>query len=633
MIMTKNEEFDKDFDFEKEYGFDPKTLLDPEYGSDAELQSNFDASFDEEFIKDFDAKFDADFDAKFAEEFGREPVAQDTPEEPETEFVDEVLEEDEDSLIPAFVNTEFPSEYHVDEPTKVLPAFDLPEFDEKVIDPSVFEEEAPAAEATEEAPADAEAEEPAPVEEVQEIAEAPRPVPRRRKLSKERLIKEVYLPPIIAGLTIVLCLTFIIGGIVRAVGNKDEGSKTPDSTQQDAAQMLQLESEQLLREAKLLAAGYDYQAALDKLNSFSDKDNMDKYPDMITARSEYATMKDQVQAWNEPSSIANLSFHTLIVDPVRAFADKEWGPSYKMNFVTVDEFKKILDQIYANGYVLVDFDSFVEEVSQEDGAVTYKSKPIYLPAGKKPFMLSTTLVNYFEYMIGEDTDGKYGDGFARKLLIDNGKLTNEYQDSSGNITYGSYDLIPILEDFIAAHPDFAYQGARALVAFTGEEGVFGYRTMPSVIESNGQEYYDNEVSNAKAVAQKLRDLGYTLACGSYGNENYGNEFSATDIKADIDLWMKEVAPVVGEIDTIIYAKGSDITTGSNYIGNKYNVLQDAGFRYFVGAADVAWAEVTNAYVRQTRLMVTGTMMQNAASTFASFFDAKSVLCIERNLAN
>ncbi len=633
MIMTKNEEFDKDFDFEKEYGFDPKTLLDPEYGSDAELKSNFDASFDEDFIKDFDAKFGAEFDEKFAAEFGTTPVQEAPAEEPATEFVDEVLEEDADTLIPDFVNTEFPSEYRVDEPTKVLPAFDLPEFDEKVIDQSVFEDDTPAAKVTEEEPPLAQEEVPAAQEEVHAVAEAPRPLPRRRKLSKERLIKEVYLPPIIAGLTIVLCLTFIIGGIVRAVGNKDDGGKTPDSTQQDAAQLLKQESEQLLAEAKLLAAGYDYQAALDKLNSFSDKENMDKYPDMITARSEYATMKDQVQAWNDPSAIANLSFHTLIADPVRAFADKEWGPSYRMNFVTVDEFKKILDQIYANGYVLVDFDSFVEEVSQEDGTVTYKNKPIYLPAGKKPFMLSSTLVNYFEYMIGEDTDGKYGDGFARKLLIDNGKLTNEYQDASGNITYGSYDLVPILEDFIAAHPDFAYQGARALVAFTGEEGVFGYRTMPSVIEDKGQEFYDNEVANAKAVAQKLRDLGYTLCCGSYGNEKYGNDFSATDIKADIDLWLKEVTPVVGEIDTIIYAKGSDITTGTNYIGNKYNVLSTAGFHYFVGAADVAWAEITNTYVRQTRLMVTGTMMQNAASTFASFFDAKSVLCIERNLAN
>ena len=632
--MTKNEEFDKDFDFEKEYGFDPKSLLDPEYDSDEALKSDFDASFDADFIKDFDDKFGADLDEKFAAEFGEEfakPVQEEAPEAPAPDvFQDEVLEEDADSLIPDFVNTEFPSESAVSEPTKVLPAFDLPEFDEKIIDQSVFEDAA-----SEAAPEPAQA---AQTDEPTQVVSVDKPTPpvrpRRRKLSRERLIKEVYLPPIIAGVAGLLCLIFIIGGIGRAIkANPDKPGKGDTSASGvDAQTQLKQEAAQLLSEAKALAAGYDYQGALDKLNSFSDKDNMDKYPELITARSEYATMKDQVQAWNEPSSITNLSFHSLIVDPTRAFADKQFGPSYKMNFVTVDEFTKILDQIYANGYVLVDFDSFVEEVAQEDGTVTFKTKPIYLPSGKKPVMLSTTLVNYFEYMIAEDEDGKYGDGFARKLLIDNGKLTNEYQDASGNITYGSYDLIPILEDFIAAHPDFSYQGARALVAFTGEEGVFGYRTMPSVIKDKGQEYYDNEVANAKAVAQKLRDLGYTLCCGSYGNEHYGNDFSATEIKADIDLWLAEVTPVIGEVDTIIYARGSDITTGSNYTGNKFNVLSTAGFRYFVGAADVAWAEVTNTYVRQTRLMVTGTMIQNAASTFTSFFDAKTILCAERNLA-
>lgn len=628
--MDKHEEFDKDFDFEKEYGFDPNTLLDPEYESDEELESNFDASFDDEFMKDFDAKFGKDFEEKFAAEFGEEyaqPQQEDAEEPveealPQTEFVDEVLDEDEEeTLIPDFVNTTFPS----DEPTKVLPAFDLPEFDEKVIDQSVFED----------SQTSAEEETPAPVQEAEDAPAAepaPRPRPRRRKLSRERMIKEVYLPPIILGLTAVLCLVFIFGGIGRAIsaGKPDNDKDSLTSTGEDEATRLQRESEQLLKEAAALAAGYDYQGALDKLNSFSDKDNMDKYPEMINRRAEYATMKDQVQAWNDPSAITNLSFHSLIVDPSRAFADKQYGPSYKMNFVTVDEFTKILDQIYANGYVLVDFESFVEEVEAEDGTVTYKSKPIYLPAGRKPLMLTTTLVNYFEYMIGEDEDGKYGDGFARKLLVDNGKLVNEYQDASGNITYGAYDLIPILENFLEEHPDFSYQGARAIVAVTGEEGIFGYRTMKSVIESNGQEYYDNEVAGAKEVVQALRDAGYTLACNSYGNDVY-LDISATEIKADLDLWAAEVTPVIGEVNTIVYARGSDITTGSSYTGNKYNVLNTAGFRYFVGAADVAWGEVTNTYVRQTRLMVTGTMLQNAASTFASFFDAKVVLAAERNL--
>ena len=317
--MTKNEEFDKDFDFEKEYGFDPKSLLDPEYDSDEALKNGFDASFDEDFIKDFDAKFSADLDEKFAAEFGEE-FAKPAQEEPAAavEFQDEVLEEDEDSLIPDFVNTEFPSEYaaSANEATRVLPAFDLPEFDEKVIDQSVFED---AASEAEEMPAAEAAQTDEPTQVISMDNPTPPARPRRRKLSRERLIKEVYLPPAIAGLTALLCLIFIIGGIGRAIkGNPDKpGKEDSSATGVDAQTQLQLEAAQLLGEAKALAAGYDYQGALDKLNSFSDKDNMDKYPELITARSEYATMKDQVQAWNEPSSITNLSLSERASIPIR----------------------------------------------------------------------------------------------------------------------------------------------------------------------------------------------------------------------------------------------------------------------------------------------------------------------------
>ena len=38
------------------------------------------------------------------------------------------------------------------------------------------------------------------------------------------------------------------------------------------------------------------------------------------------------------------------------------------------------------------------------------------------------------------------------------------------------DVLTILEDFIEAHPDFSYRGARGTIAVTGYNGIFGYRT-------------------------------------------------------------------------------------------------------------------------------------------------------------
>ena len=76
-------------------------------------------------------------------------------------------------------------------------------------------------------------------------------------------------------------------------------------------------------------------------------------------KAEYLNAKAGLQEWKDYSTIPNLSFHVLIQDPVRAFADSENGGMYNRNFVTTEEFEKILNQIYNNGYVLVDFNSFV----------------------------------------------------------------------------------------------------------------------------------------------------------------------------------------------------------------------------------------------------------------------------------
>ena len=629
--MTKKDSFDKDFDFEKEYGFDPNAILDPEFENDEAMQTSFDASFDQTFIKDFDAKFDEEFDTRFTAAFGEE-------------FTDALKEE------PA----EEPAAPEYNEP-----AFDLPEFDESIIDQSAFEDNAEADEENEEfsededddliiaTPAENEDSEEQPAAEAEcESENAPEdgkmpelPVnPRRKPLSRERLIKEVYLPPIIAGVTALLCLIFIFGGVGRVVKNaiSDRNQAVSDAQNAESEKTrLQMESERLLREAALLAAGYDYQGALDKLNSFSDAANMEKYQEMIDKRAEYSALKNQLQGWNEPSSIANLSFQMLVVDTDRAYNDYKYSRQYKENFVTVSEFEKILDQLYQKGYVLVDFDSFVVENVAEDGSVTFGTTPIYLPSGKTPIMLSQTMVNYMNYMLATDeadTDGGYGDGFASKLMVRNGEITAEYMDANGNTLYGEYDLVPILNRFIEEHPDFSYKGARAILAVTGDEGLFGYRTMPSVIQSKGQSYYDQEVAGAKEVIEALRNQGYTIACYTYANKDY-NSYSATEIQADMDLWTKEVTPILGKCDTIIFAKGTDISTSTNYQGNKFNVLYSKGFRYFIGANQVAWGEVNTTYVRQTRVMVTGKDMVNAASTYTRYFDAKSILDSARTAAS
>ena len=555
---------------------------------------------------------DPELDDLFSDDFlamlGIESQAEEAP-----AVQEETVEYEEEAEAPIPLDDEDVKEYTV----KPTPAFDVEmDLDEDFMKP--VEDIFPNHEEEDHQPI-------VPVVEVAAAEQSAAPVRRRKKLSRERLIKEVYLPPVILGLTLILLITFIGGAIGRAIRINKEAQAAILESQQAASDALTREAETLIARADVLAQGYDYDAAIAVLDSFSaDKA---QFQGMLDAYNTYTQAKAQLQPIDAPSSIPNLSFHCLIADPARAFSDKDYGKSYNQNYVTIDEFSKILEQLYANGYVLVDFESFILETVGEDGKVTYSTQPIYLPAGKKPVMITETLVNYETFSIDSDGDleaDKGGDGFASKLVVKDGKIVNEYVDAEGNTLYGAYDLVPILEAFIEAHPDFCYRGARATLAVSGEDGVFGYRIMHSVKEKKGEDYYNAQVEGAKAIAQALRDRGYTIACYTYSNVGYG-AISATKIQVDLDNWKKEVKPVLGDVPFLVYAKASDISADGNYEGGKYNVLKDAGFRYFISSANVPYAEVTVNYVRQSRIMVTGNQMITKPETYASYFTVKDIL--------
>ena len=591
--------------------FDPNEILDD---VTAVSEDDFDILVD---LPDLtEPEKDPELDDLFSDDFlsmlGIESQAENAP-----AIQTEAAEEDGESETPIPLDDEDVKEYAV----KPTPAFDVEmDLDEDFMKP--VEDIFPNHEEEDHQPI-------VPVVEVNAAEQSAAPVRRRKKLSRERLIKEVYLPPVILGLTLILLITFIGSAIGRAIRINKEQQAAIQESQQAASDALTREAEALIARADVLAKGYDYDSAIAVLDSFSaDKS---QFQGMLDAYNTYTQAKAQLKPIDAPSSIPNLSFHCLIADPARAFSDKEYGKSYNQNYVTIDEFSKILQQLYEGGYVLVDFNSFIVETVGEDGKVTYSTQPIYLPADKKPVMITETLVNYETFSIDSDGDleaDKGGDGFASKLVVKDGKIVNEYVDAEGNTLYGAYDLVPILEAFIEAHPDFCYRGARATLAVSGEDGIFGYRIMHSVKEKKGEDYYNQQVEGAKAIAQALRDKGYTIACYTYSNVSYGS-ISATKIQVDLDNWKKEVKPVLGDVPFLVYAKASDISADGNYEGGKYNVLKDAGFRYFISSANVPYAEVTVNYVRQSRIMVTGNQMITKPETYASYFTVKDILNDQR----
>lgn len=443
---------------------------------------------------------------------------------------------------------------------------------------------------------------------------------RRRRPSRQRIFKDFYLPTIIAGLALVLMISFVIGSLSNAIDRKrEEDKQAQQQAQQESQEAAQLatEMEKLLQEAETLARGYDYDGAIMLLESYTGTPTQE----MTAKKAEYLEIKGHLVEHKDPSIIPNLSFHVLVHDMAKAMQDDDdLAGQYNRNFVSTSEFTKILEQLYKNNYVLVDYASIV---TNNNGS--YFPNTIYLPEGKKPVMLTETMVNYFEYMVDGNKDGTPdadGDGFANKLVLDaNGDIKAEWVDSSGATHVGDYDLVPILETFIKQHPDFSYKGARATLAVTGSEGIFGYRINTSVISTKGTDYYDQQVLGATKIVEALKAKGYNIACYTFNNENYLDK-SAAQVKADLQLWNAQIAPVVGQVDTIVFARATDL---GDYTGGKFDVVFENGFRIFVKNADEPYAEVNTTYVRQSRLMVTGNALAWKADKFATLFDANVVL--------
>ena len=456
-----------------------------------------------------------------------------------------------------------------------------------------------------------------------------RPVnPRRRKRSKMQQFKETYLPLVIAGTAALLIVIFVIGSITRAVqrSNANDSAKK-QAAAQAAAQQKQLEEEaqKLAEEASLQAASYDYDSALATIDSFSG--DIADYPQLQRLRQQYQETKETLVIWDDPSKIKNLSVQLLIADPARAFQDATYGKSYLENFITTEEFSRMLQQLYENGYILVDMSHIT------DGKT---ATPLALPEGKTPFMLTQTQVNYYLYMTDSNNDflpDEGGAGFASKLVLDaNGNLACEMITADGQTVTGAYDLVPILEAFIATHPDFSYRGARATLAVTGYDGIFGYRINTKARVRLGEVKYQEEKDQATTIVQALRNAGYTIACGTYENQSYGT-LTATQIQQDLGNWESEIAPVLGVVDTLVFARNSDIASGTaSYTGVKYDTLKHFGFRYYLGftTAGKSWFTIESEYVRQGRILVNGSTLQSRGSWFSGMFDTNFILDDIRN---
>ncbi len=419
--------------------------------------------------------------------------------------------------------------------------------------------------------------------------------------------------------------------VIQTVGTNQEdapeeeasGDILEEKAPEDALEAEQADNESTLRQelvsqAERLALGYDYEGALSLIKGYvGEAGDYNQYDELSGAYSrleqEQASLVLYGGEYTSITQINHIFFHSLVADNSKAFDGDRRSRGYNMYMTTIPEFNKIIDKMYRDGYVLVKMADLVKKETLEDGTTRYVENPIYLRAGKKPFILSQDDVNYYSYMDG--------DGFATRIVIGkDGKPTCEMLQEDGTTATGAFDIVPILDAFIEAHPDFSYKGARGLLALTGYEGVLGYRT-----NDEASPTYEKDKADVKEVVKALKEEGWEFSSHSWGHKDmYAISYEL--LKRDTDRWLKEVAPLVGETDILVFPFGIDIEkTVDSYRGDKYKYLKEHGFNIFVGVYKEPWMQIKKDYVRMTRRPLDGQAMLQFPDRLKDLFDVKDVL--------
>ena len=397
---------------------------------------------------------------------------------------------------------------------------------------------------------------------------------KRADARKKRKRRQMFI-----GRMIIVILLFIILGLCAFLGkdmlekkklrdNREQAATSAESEStadtagtESAAEtetQAQKKEDDIMSQAELKAAQYDYDGAIELLKASSDfadsQDMQDKVAEYEQAKSELVEYPlDQV---------THVFYHTLIYDTSKAFDGDSKEAGYNQVMTTIDEFNKITQSMYDKGYVMVSLHDMC--TVNEDGTVS--PGKIMLPPGKKAFVLSQDDVSYYHYMDG--------DGMATKLIVDeNGDIKNEYKEDDGSISVGDYDMVPLIDRFVEEHPDFSYHGHKGIIALTGYNGILGYRTDIAYktrkdLDEYQEKFFEEtpdfdkaawkkERQQAKKVADAMKEEGWEFASHTWGHINVG-EASLERLQTDTQKWLDYVKPLVGDTNVIIFAFGSDL---------------------------------------------------------------------------
>ena len=274
----------------------------------------------------------------------------------------------------------------------------------------------------------------------------------------------------------------------------------------------------------------------------------------------------------DPGKVLHLSFPVLSLDSAGSG-------------LSVSQFRLILEDLYAGGYVLIDPYELADRT--EKG---FTAAQIMVPAGKKPLILSQHDVSY------EENDTAHATALTKDA---SGRISCTYYDEYGSLITGAQDVVPIVEEFIESHPDFSYKGARGILGVTGYRGLLGYQVevdetpaqtvvldLPEEEEEDGlyDEYgmYDDGTYSDDTVYDDTVYEETADDAGMYGEDASGNLF----IKEEKDKFALAADPAAqedgsedeSEEESEIRAQEEAVSANKETVKNLLSTLRSGGWR-------------------------------------------------------
>lgn len=320
------------------------------------------------------------------------------------------------------------------------------------------------------------------------------------------------------------------------------------------------------------------------------------------------------------STVEHLTIKPLIVRPDLAFDGDIYARAAQDTMITTLEFRRMLEQLYANDYILIDQSRLLPSPGESFG--------LDLPAGKKPFVLVLEGLNYYV------TRRESGNCWDLVLDADN-NVCGQYMGPNGELVVDRQaEAIGILDLFVAEHPDFSYDGAKGLITLTGYEGVFGQVTDPDQLDDRNQALlgngypalsmqsadYEKNRQAVAAIIDRLKKTGWQFGTSTYAFIPVTSA-SIETIEQDWAKWQSQVAPLTGPVQVLHFPNGGLL----NFSDPRSAFYQARGIQIFGGLGAAAYISRADNLAYIDKVQISGYSIKNPGSyRLDRLFDATVV---------